>query len=64
MLVFSYSALTMTGFVGLALASGFANIRANLEALTAQVYLAVVIARLVGIRAAQPASAQDMRTKW
>jgi hypothetical protein len=41
-----------------------ASICANLEALTAQVYLAVVIARLVGIRATQPASAQDTGTRW
>jgi hypothetical protein len=64
LLVFSYSALTTTGFGGLTPASSFASICANLEALTAQVYLAVVIARLVGIRAAQPASAQDMRSRW
>jgi hypothetical protein len=32
--------------------------------MTAQVFLAVVIARLVAIRAAQPASAQDTRTRW
>jgi hypothetical protein len=63
LLVFSYSALTTTGFGGLAPASGFASICANLEALTAQVYLAVVIARLVGIRAAQLHSAQDMKTR-
>jgi hypothetical protein len=34
-------------------ASGFASICANPEALTAQIYLAVVIARLVGIRTTQ-----------
>src|SRR6516162_5297101 len=62
LLVFSYSALTTTGFGGLAPASGLASICANLEALTSQVYLAVVIARLVGIRATQRASAQDMKT--
>jgi hypothetical protein len=62
LLVFSYSALTTTGFGDLAPASGFASICANLEALTAQVYLAVVIARLVGIRATQRASVPDTRT--
>jgi hypothetical protein len=62
LLVFSYSALTTTGFGELAPASGFASFCANLEALTAQVYLAVVIARLVAIRAAQPAFAQDTTT--
>jgi hypothetical protein len=64
LLVFSYSALTTTGFGSLTPASGFASICANLEAMTAQVYLAVVIARLVGIRAAQSPSAQDTTTGW
>jgi hypothetical protein len=62
LLVFSYSAMTTTGFGGLAPSSDFASICANLEAMTAQVYLAVVIARLVGIRAAQRPSAQATRT--
>jgi hypothetical protein len=56
LLVFSYSALTATGFGELAPASGFASICANLEAMWAQVYLAVVIARLVGMQASQALS--------
>jgi hypothetical protein len=52
LLMFSYSALT-TRFGGLAPATGFASIHENLEAMTAQICLAVVIARLVDIRAAQ-----------
>jgi hypothetical protein len=52
LLVFSYSTLASTGLGEVTTASGFASICANLEGLTAQVYLAVVIARLVGIHAA------------
>src|SRR5262249_52177362 len=59
LLIFSYSALTATGFGDLAPASGFATVIANLEAMSAQVYLAVVIARLVGMQAAQPPSDAD-----
>jgi hypothetical protein len=51
LLVFSYSTLTSTGLGDLTSAGGFPSICANLEALTAQVYLAVVIARLVGMQA-------------
>ena len=52
LLLFSYSTLTSSGFRDLAPASGFAGICGNLEALSGQVYLAVVIARLVGMHAA------------
>jgi hypothetical protein len=62
LLVFSYSALTATGFGELAPASGLASIFANLEALSAQVYLAVVIARLVGIHASQALAEQSNRS--
>lgn len=51
MFVFSYSTLTSTGFGDLSPTSGFASICGNLESLCAQVYLAVVIARLVGMQA-------------
>jgi len=53
LLIFSYSTLTTTGYGDLAPASGFATICANLETLSGQVYLAVVIARLVGVQASQ-----------
>jgi hypothetical protein len=62
LLVFSYSTLTSTGFGDVTPASGFASIVANLEALSAQVYLAVVIARLVGLQAAQPTFDQVTRS--
>ena len=52
LLVFSYSTLTTTGFGSLTPRNNFASICANLEAMTAQVYLAVVIARLVGLQVA------------
>lgn len=55
--IFSYSTLTGTGRGELAPANGFADMAASLEAMAAQVYLAVVIARLVGLHAgaARPA---------
>lgn len=53
LLVFSYSTLASTGFGDVAPATGFANLCANLEALSAQIYLAVVIARLVGVQVVQ-----------
>jgi hypothetical protein len=52
--VFSFSTLSGTGFGDLAPASGFASNMASLEAMTGQIYLAVVIARLVGIYSAPP----------
>jgi hypothetical protein len=52
LLVFSFSTLTTTGFGNLTPRYNFASICANLEAMTAQVYLAVVIARLVGLQVA------------
>jgi hypothetical protein len=54
LVIFSYSRLTSSGVGDLQTASGFASVCANLEALSAQVYLAVVIARLVGLQAAAP----------
>src|SRR5262249_48649349 len=51
LLVFSYSTMTTTGLGDLTSANSFCSICGNLEAMTAQVYLAVVIARLVGMQA-------------
>jgi hypothetical protein len=53
MLILSYSTLTTIGVGDLAPASGLACIVANLEAISGQVYLAVVIARLVGMHVGQ-----------
>jgi hypothetical protein len=52
--IFSYSTLTGTGYGDIAPAGAFAEMAACLEAMSAQVYLAVVIARLVGIQAGSP----------
>jgi Ion channel len=52
--IFSYSTLTATGYGDIVPAGAFAQMAACLEAMTAQVFLAVVIARLVGIQASPP----------
>jgi len=49
--VFSYSTLAMTGFGAMAPTTAFARMCICLEVMSAQVYLAVVIARLVGMQA-------------
>lgn len=54
LIVFSYSTLTSSGLGDLTTATPFASICANIEALTGQVYLAVVIARLVGLQSTPP----------
>jgi hypothetical protein len=54
LIVFSYSTLTGTGYADLTPTTDFARMAGSLEAMTAQIYLAVVIARLVGIQAAPP----------
>jgi hypothetical protein len=54
--VFGYATLTGTGLGDLEPSNGFANMAASLEAMSAQVYLAVVIARLVGVRTGSPAT--------
>jgi hypothetical protein len=54
LLILSYSKLTSSGSEDLAPATGFARISVCLEALSGQVYLAVVIARLVGMQADHP----------
>jgi hypothetical protein len=60
--VFSYSTLAGSGYADVTPSGGFASISASLEAMMGQIYLAVVIARLVGIQAGQPANGQDTRT--
>jgi hypothetical protein len=69
-LILSYSTLTSHGYDALTTASDFANICGCLEAMMAQVYLAVVIARLVGLQAvpslqepAKPVNEQPNQTK-
>ena len=54
--VFSYATLTGTGLGGIEPGNGFSNILASLEAMSAQVYLAVVVARPVGMQASTPPS--------
>ena len=49
--VFSYATLSGSNYAEVAPATGFACNAASLEAMTGQVYLAVVIARLVGLHA-------------
>jgi hypothetical protein len=50
LLIFSYATMTGTGYSDLAPSTDFARMVACLEAMMAQVYLAVVIARLVGMQ--------------
>lgn len=52
--IFSYATLTGTGRGDLEPANGFADMASSLEAMSAQVYLAVVVARLVGMQAGSP----------
>lgn len=52
LLVFSFSTLSGSGRGDVTPATGFACMCVNLESLSAQVYLAVVVARLVGMQAA------------
>lgn len=61
LVVFSYSTMVCTGYGDLVPANGFANMCASLQAMTGQVYLAVVIARLVGIQSNQSLSEQTAR---
>ncbi len=58
-LILSYSTLTSRGYDELTPASDFANIAGCLESMIAQVYLAVVIARLVGLQASRVTSDDD-----
>jgi hypothetical protein len=52
--VFSYATLSGSNYAEVAPATGFARNAASLEAMTGQIYLAVVIARLVGLHATPP----------
>ncbi len=58
LVVFSYATMVCTGYGDLAPANGFANMCASIQAMTGQIYLAVVIARLVGIQINQRQSEQ------
>ena len=51
--IYSYATLTGTGRGDLEPSNGFSDMAASVEAMSAQIYLAVVIARLVGLQAAQ-----------
>jgi hypothetical protein len=57
--VFSYSTLTGSGYSHLRPSAGFASILASLEAMMGQIYLAVVIARLVAIQSSPPPPARS-----
>jgi Ion channel len=59
LLVFSFSTLTTSGLSDVTPVTGFARICATLEAVSGQVYLAVVVARLVGMQAG---ASRDART--
>ncbi len=52
--IYSYATLTGTGRGDLAPSNALADMGALLEAMSAQVYLAVVVARLVGLQASRP----------
>jgi len=52
--VFSYATLSGTSYGEMAPATGFATNAASLEAMTGQIYLAIVIARLVGLHSNPP----------
>jgi hypothetical protein len=51
---FSYATLTGSGYGDLRPSPGFASLFASLEAMLGQIYLAVVIARLVAIQSSAP----------
>ena len=52
--VFSYATLSGSNCAEIAPATGFARNAASLEAMTGQIYLAVVVARLVGLHVTPP----------
>lgn len=58
LMIMSFATLSSSGYEGLVAATPFANVCMSLEAMTGQVYLAVVIARLVGMQAVPPARAE------
>jgi hypothetical protein len=53
--VFCYAALSGSNCAEVAPATGFARNAASLEAMTGPIYLAVVVARLVGLHVTPPA---------
>jgi hypothetical protein len=53
--VFSFSTLSGSGYATVTPANGFSRMAAALESMTGQIYLAVVIARLVGISSGEGA---------
>ena len=59
--IFSYATLTGTGRGDLEPANGFADMATSLEAMSAQVYLAVVIARPVGMQTGSPPPVRSER---
>lgn len=54
LIVYSYATLSSAGYIEVTPATAFTNLCASLQAMSGQVYLAVVIARLVGLQAAAP----------
>jgi hypothetical protein len=54
MFVFSYATLSGSNCAEASPASGFARNAASLEAMTGQIFLAVVVARLVGLHITPP----------
>jgi hypothetical protein len=52
--VFSYATLSGSNYAEIAPATGFARNAASLEAMTGQIFLAVVVARLVGLHVTPP----------
>ena len=52
--VFSYATLSGSNYVEVVPATGFARNAASLEAIMGQVYLGVVVARLVGLHVTPP----------
>jgi hypothetical protein len=52
--VFSYATLSGANYADLAPATGFARNTASLESMTGQIFLAVVVARLVGLHVTPP----------
>ena len=52
--VFSYATLSGANYADIAPATGFARNAASLEAMTGQIFLAVVVARLVGLHVTPP----------
>ena len=52
--VFSYATLSGANYADIVPATGFARNTTSLEAMTGQIFLAVVVARLVGLHVTPP----------